>query len=398
MILKRLHAFGAALLAVLLLLVPSAWRGHTEGISVPQDRPTDDIAFEASQTAKLLGAPVQHFPAPQGLKGFDELPANARAFAFTLKPVPRSAPPPPVYFDNRKIVTARAPDGTVYGAYCGGDEVSELVPGHGFVSTFENRRQYYDPHHGYGYMPQNVYIGKSEGGMIRPTLFFRDVGSHTTAPHTLAMDSYGMAHLAVSDVNISQGNRLDLYWAIGDPKTGKWNSAWLIDRRGFTSWSHPWSAAWSDKVHLIWDWCDVSIHKRAPGMGAFHVEWTPKGFSRKTRVFSEPVKQLNAAVDQASGLLVIVLARDAGGVYVLSRSAEGKWTRPQLLHPSLRGSANVSIEAAGSRGFIIKAGSDSLIGDVDDFKQWLLRPSGKTLNVKRKFREYKPKTLIESLL
>ena len=71
---------------------------------------------------------------------------------------------------------------------------------------------------------------------------------------------------------------------------------------------------------------------------------------------------------------MIVLARDAGGVYVLSRSAEGKWTRPSLLHPGLRGGANVSIEAAGSGGFIIKTGSDSLIGGVDDSKQWLLRP------------------------
>jgi hypothetical protein len=94
-----------------------------------------------------------------------------------------------------------------------------------------------------------------------------------------------MVHLAVADVNLSQNNRLDLYWIIGDPKMGKWNSACLVDRRGFTSWSHPWSAAWSDKVHLIWDGCDVSINKRAPGMGAFHVERTANGFGRKTRIF-----------------------------------------------------------------------------------------------------------------
>lgn len=374
MILKRRHIFVATVIAVVILLVQSTWRGRTEVLNFPQHRPTGDAAFEARQTAKLLGVPVQNFPAPQGLGGFDELPINARDFTFTLTAQPRSGPPPPVYFAERKIVTARAPDGTVYEAYCGNDDESKIVPGHGFVSNFENRRQRYENHLGYGYMPQDVYIGKREAGRIRPTLFFRDVGSHTTAPHYLAIDNQGRVHLAVADVNVSQDNRLDLYWVIGDPKTGKWNSAWLVDRRGFTSWSHPWSAAWSDKVHLIWDWCDVSIHKRAPGMGAFHVEWTANGFGRKTRILSEPVRQLDAAVDQASGLLVIILARDAGGVYVLSRSAEGKWTRPGLLHPSLRGGANVSIEADGSGDFIIKAGSDSLIGGVDDSKQWLLRP------------------------
>ena len=371
---KRHHIFVAATLGLVMLFVGSALSRRTEALDLPQDRPADDAAFEAAQTAKLLGVPLQNFPAPQGLTGFDEIPTNARVFTFTLKAQPRSGPPPRIWFETRKIVEARAPDGTFYEAYCGNDDESEIVPGHGFVSNFENRRQWYENHLGYGYMPQDVYIGKSEAGRIRPTLFFRDVGSHTTAPHYLAIDNQGKAHLAVADVNISQDNRLDLYWVIGDPKTGKWNSAWLVDRRGFTSWSHPWSAAWSDKVHLIWDWCDVSIHKRAPGMGAFHVEWTANGLGRKTRIFSEPVRQLDAAVDQTSGLLVIVLARDAGGVYVLSRSADGKWTRPSLLHPSLRGGANVSIEAAGSGTFIIKTGSDSLIGGVDDSKQWLLRP------------------------
>ena len=371
---KRRYISIAAVLGLVMLFIGSPLSARTEVFDPPQDRPVDDVAFEAAQTAKLLGVAVQNFPAPQGLTGFDELPTNARAFTFILKAQPRTGPPPPVYFAKRKIVTARATDGTVYEAYCGNDDASEIVPGHGFVANFENRRQWYENHLGYGYMPQDVYIGKREAGRIRPTLFFRDVGSHTTAPHYLAIDNQGRVHLAVADVNTSQDNRLDLYWVIGDPKTGKWNSAWLVDRRGFTSWSNPWSAAWSDKVHLIWDWCDVSIHKRAPGMGAFHVEWTANGFGRKTRIFSGPVRQMDAAVDQASGLLVIVLARDAGGVYVLSRSADGKWTRPSLLHPSLRGAANVSIEAAGSGAFIIKAGSDNLIGGVDDSKQWLLRP------------------------
>jgi hypothetical protein len=342
-----------------------------------QDRPVGDVAFEEAQTAKLLGVRLQKFPAPQGLSGMDEVPANARAFAFTLKSQPESGPPPRVYFQDRKIVKAVAPDGSTYEAYCGRDDdgAYEIAPDHGFVSTFENRRQWYGNHLGYGYMPPNIYIGKRENGLIRPTLFFRDAGSHTTAPHALAIDGQGMVHLAVADVNISQGNRLDLYWAIGDPKTGKWNAAWLIDRRGFTSWSHPWSAAWGDKVHLLWDWCDVSFHKNAPGMGVYHVEWGPNGFGRKTRIFAGPVQEFDGAIDQQTGLLVIVMVKDKGGVYVVSRTAEGKWTRASLLHPTLRGSPDVSITAKGNGAFAIRASDDIMRERSDSTKEWLLRAS-----------------------
>ena len=363
---KRRPIFPVTVFILVLLVFGSTLSGRTE-VSDPQDRPTDDIAFEAAQTAKLLGVPVQNFPAPQALKGFDELPSNALQFKFILTSRALSGPSPRVSYHERKIVTARAPDGSVYEAYCGYDNPEQIVPGHGFVSNFENRRQWYENHLGYGYMPEDVYIGKREAGRIKPTLFFRDVGSHTTAPHYLAIDNRGMVHLAVADVNISQGNRLDLYWVIGDPNTGRWNAAWLIDRRGFTSWSHPWSAAWGNKVHLIWDWCDVSIHKNAPGMGAFHVEWSPNGFGRKTRIFTSPVGELDAAVDPQSGLLVIVLAQDAGGVYVLSRSADGKWTRPSLLLARLSGLDGVSIEPTQNGSFIVRAGSE-------DTKEWLLRP------------------------
>jgi hypothetical protein len=372
----KLPTLLAALL-LLLLVVGSNSRGLTSNFKAPQDRPGDDIAFEEVQTAKLLGVPLQKFPVPQGLNGMDEIPATARAFAFTLKLQPPSGPPPRVYFETRKIVKAVAPDGSIYEAYCGhdNDDPRQIAPGHGFVSTFENRRQWYENHLGYGYMPQDVYVGKRERGLIKATLFFRDVGSHTTAPHALAVDSRGMIHLAIADVNISQGNRLDMYSVIGDPKTGKWTSAWLIDRRGFTSSSQPWSAAWRDKVHLLWDWSDVSIHKNAPGMGAYHVEWSPNGFGRKTRIFISPVGELDAAVDQESGLLVIVLAKDDGGVYVLSRSADGNWTRPSLLDPTLTGHNDVSIAAVGHGAFVIRTDSSWVGGDSAKTKEWLLRPT-----------------------
>ena len=367
------------LLAVLSLfgvVLGSTSTGTTIKSNLSQDRPADDIAFEEAQTAKLLGVPLQKFPAPQGLNGMDEIPATARPFTFTLQSQPVSGPPPRVYFETRKIVKAVAPDRSIYEAYCGhdDDDPRQIAPGHGFVSTFENRRQWYENHLGYGYMPQDVYIGKRVGGLIKPTLFFRDVGSHTTAPHALSIDSRGMVHLAVADVNISQNNRLDMYSVIGDPRTGKWTSAWLIDRRGFTSQSSPWSAAWGDKVHLIWDWCDLSIHKNAPGMGAYHVDWSPNGFGRKTRIFTSPVDELDAAVDQQSGLLVIVLAKDDDGVYVLSRSSDGKWTLPSLLHPTLAGHNDVSIAALGNGAFVIRTDSSWIGGDSAKTKEWLLRP------------------------
>src|SRR6266498_764547 len=111
-----------------------------------QDPPVDPIAFEEAQTAKLLGIPLQKFPAPQGLSGMDEIPTSAAPFKFTLKAQPLSGPPPRVSFEPRKIVKAAAPDGSIYEAYCGSDDddPQQVAPGHGFVSTFENRRQWYE--------------------------------------------------------------------------------------------------------------------------------------------------------------------------------------------------------------------------------------------------------------
>lgn len=363
---KPRHIFVAAAVGLVMLVIGSLSRGRTAVLDIPQAlNSAEDSAFEATQTQKLLGVAVNDFPAPQGLGGFDEIPASAPAFRFRLSEQPLSGTKPRVWFETRLIVEARAPDGSVYEAYCGHDDPTEIIPGHGFVSTFDNRRQRYGTHHGYGFSPQDIFIGKREDGRLKPTLFFRDVGSHTTAPHSLAIDSNGLAHLAVADVNIYQDNRLDLYWVMGDPNSGKWLAAWLIDRRGFTSWAHPWSAAWANKVHLVWSWCDVSIHKRAPGMGAFHVEWSPNGFSRKVRMISGPVNELDAAIDPQSGRLVIILAKD-NGVFVLSRLANATWTRPVLLPPSLNKSNDVSIAAAKGGAFIVRIGSDNT-------REWLLR-------------------------
>jgi hypothetical protein len=61
MILKRRHTFVAAVIAIVILLAQSTWRGGTGALDSPQDRPTDDAPYEAKQTAKPLGVPVQIF-------------------------------------------------------------------------------------------------------------------------------------------------------------------------------------------------------------------------------------------------------------------------------------------------------------------------------------------------
>jgi hypothetical protein len=363
-----LRTYNPAAVLIMFLFIVN-WSGN-QGSDIPQRKAAaeNDAAFEATQTEKLLGVAVQNFPEPQGLGGFDELSTDTPPFRFTVTERRLSGAKPRLFFLRRRIVAARAPDGSVYEAFCGNDDEAEITPGHGFVSTFENRRQPYGTHFGYEYQPQNVYIGKRQAGKIIPTLFFRDVGSHITAPHHLAIDNQGKVHLAVADVNIFQDNQLDLYWVIGDPKSGKWNSAWLIDRRGFTGASHPWSGAWGDKVHLLWDWTVVGENVSAPGTGVFYLEWGSNGLGRKIRVVTGRVNGLAAAIDSRSGRLLIVLGRD-DGVYVLSRLANGNWSGPVLLHPSLNETSYaVSVHAVREGAFIIRTGSEKT-------KEWLLVPA-----------------------
>jgi hypothetical protein len=370
---RRHRMHSTSVLFLLLLLLGCIARDPVPAPQLAQAQPSgqrapeaeSDSDFEASQTQKLLGVPVQDFPPPQGLTGFDELSAAAPAFRFTVTERPPSGAKPRASYETRQKVQARAPDGSVYEAYLGQDNPGEIAPGHGFVSTLENRRQRYGTHHGYEYSPEDVFVGKRENGRLKPTLFFRDVGSHTTAPHYLAIDSREQAHLVVADVNIFQDNRLDLYWVIGDSMLGKWTTAWLVDRRGFTSWSHPWSAAWGDKVHLLWNWCDVSVHKRAPGMGLFHVQWGPGGFARKVRIIPGVVQEWDAAIDPKSGRLLVVFSKD-DGVYVISRSENGGWTRAVHLHPRINKRCEVSVEAVAGGHFVIRT-------DAEVTREWELR-------------------------
>ena len=218
-------------LALTLNLIGCAAGAHVNASDSAQARAgqqlpaEDDSAFEASQTQRLLGVALRDFPPPQGPTRFDELPHGLPKFQFNVAERPVSGAPPRAYYQNRPKVQARGPGGMTYEAYLGHDDPAEIAPGHGFVSTLENRRQRYGTHHGYAYSPQDIFIGMREAGRLKPTLFFRDVGSHTTAPHYLAIDGRGQAHQPVADVNVYQDNRLDLYWVIGDPASGRWTAA-----------------------------------------------------------------------------------------------------------------------------------------------------------------------------
>ena len=76
-----------------------------------------------------------------------------------------------------------------------------------------------------------------------------------------------------------------------------------------------------------------------------------------------------------TGLLVIVLVKDRGGVYVVSRTGEGQWTRPARLHPSLTGSPDVSIAAADDGAFVIRTSDDVMRERSNSTQEWLLRVS-----------------------
>jgi hypothetical protein len=376
---RRMTSNRLAIATALILMLPSAFRPPR---FAAQELPKHELDrwlraaadFETQQTEKLLGVPVQNFPRPQGLSGYDDLPPNRRPLRFGLTERSPKLPPPQAPYEIRSIVKAQAPDGSIYEAYSTRDE-DELTPNHGFASTYENRRQMYGTHHGYEFSPENVYIGRRVNGLLKPQLFFRDIGSHDTAPHHFAIDKKGMVYLAVADVNIFQENRLDFYAVIGDPATGRWTSAWLIDRRGFTSRSRPWTAAWGDTVNFLWNWCDESFHKNAPGMGIFHLEWTPSGWGRKVRVVKGVPRAWEAAIDARSGRVLLVYS-NSRGVYVTSRPEGGSWSRPTLLRSGLEGNVAVSVVGTEDGTFII---------GTDEFepREWVLRVRAQTTNVGR---------------
>jgi len=199
---------------------------------------------------------------------------------------------------------------------------------------------------------------------MKAALFFPDVGSHETAPHHFAIDNRGRVHLIVADVNIYQHNRLDLYWLIGDPGTGKWAAAWLVDRRTFTASSRPWSWAAADKVNLLWYWEKQGLDS-SPDEGIFYLQWQPRGFARKVRVATGRPTSWDAAVDPKSEKLLLVYSDDKG-VYLTLRNEGGTWTAPVSLNKSLTTHQVVSATTVSDGAFIIRTAHEAT-------REWLVR-------------------------
>jgi hypothetical protein len=333
---------------------------HVQGMPAPDplvDAPADPELFEVQQTRKFLGFAVKAFPRPQGPTKFDELPKDALPLRFELSERQPSLPAPKDWYEGRPGVVLKKSDGSEIEAYCGYDDEDKLLGGHGFQSTRVNRRHQYG---GGAHHPQDIYIGKRVGGRIEARLFFRDVGSHNTAPHSIAIDSKDRCHLAVADVDLGQFNRFKLYWLVGDFKTGKWSDAWLIDHRAqFTSYAHPASATWKDSVQVVWSWVNSLNNQVHEDSGLFHVQWTPAGFGKKQRIFKGDVHNAVAAVDPDSGRLLVVIQADK--VFVTSRPAVGAWTLPSPL-PEDAGA--VAVQSADKGRFIVRVAG----------KEWLLKP------------------------
>src|SRR5262245_13517625 len=101
-------------LSLLLILVPVQLVAQVQPSNQELERLIQEsVIFEEKQSEKLLGVPVQKFPDPQGLSGFDDLSANRPTLRFGVVERPPTGPGPRLSFETRPIVKAKAPNGTV---------------------------------------------------------------------------------------------------------------------------------------------------------------------------------------------------------------------------------------------------------------------------------------------
>jgi hypothetical protein len=310
---------------------------------------TTENAYEIQQTETVIGISVKSFAKPQGLSGFDDIPEGSPKLLFSLAQKKPTGGEPREWYHRRASIFAKGPDGSEYEAYCGHGHDKHIISGHNFLANLENRRHLYLNKFNYAYYPKDVFIGKPVKGQLKPNLFFRDVGSHTSSPHHFAVDSNGLCHLVVADIFSHANNPLKLYWLIGNPGNGKWKQAWLVHYRPeFTSWATPWTLAWRRDVHLIWNWASKK------GKGALcYLQWTPKGFGRKTRLYKSSGGNIDVAIDPKWGRIVVIFS-NRKGVFICSRSPSGVWTKPSYLKPELTKEHTVSIHALDRGRFLIR--------------------------------------------
>ncbi|HVF30685.1 MAG TPA: hypothetical protein VNA22_06920 [Pyrinomonadaceae bacterium] len=323
--------------------------------------------YERIQTSRIVGVAITDLSSPKNVAEFADLSSTALPLKFRLSRRPLTGPLPAPTYENRQTVKASAPNGTTYEGWSGRYSDGKVYPGRGENSTNANPRQRYALHHGYAFNPADVFIGRREGPKIRTLLFFRDVGSHETAPYHFTVDSRGLVNLIVSDVNISDNNELNVYALVGDPASGKWLAGTMLDRRGFTSWSHPWSGSSGETVHFLWNWGDATFDRTNQAMGLFYVDRSSNGYGKKIRIVDGLVESYGAAIDSGSGNLMIA-ARVGEEVYVAMRKADSTWLKPTRLNSAIATMMyDLSLTSTGNGSFVVR-GSGSKVSE------WVIRP------------------------
>jgi len=335
---------------------------------------------ERAATEKLLGVKVNDLPA---MKEFDESDPNSPTFKATILLQGSSQADFDPDLGMRSSVYATASDGSVWEAYCGKPGPKQVQfpelglssspapppeivePYEDFKSTPGNTRQSYDTHLGYAFNPLDIFVGKTKNGRLATTLFFRDVGSHTTAPHHMAIDQSDNIHLVVADVNISDNNSLDLYWVVGSVNGSKWTSAYEIDRRGFTSIAKVWNGAYHDTVHVLWSW-DTGQNK-SPEMGLYHIEKSLSGFSKKVRIFKGDVWSMSAAIDLKSGRILVAITNNED-CYLISKNPGEKWTRPTPMNKPEFRNAYIQLLPGDSDNFVLS------VNNMNSVATWSIQP------------------------
>lgn len=305
-------------------------------------------ADENTQTEKVLGVSVKEFPFPQqDLLNFEELPEKAPALNFFVEEVKVSLPAPRRFYHQKlSVFAAKDAQGETIEAFCAFASNKSVIPDPAFVSTQENRRLSYP----INFFPMNIYIGKRTDGKLKPLLFFRDIGQHNDRPHSMTLDKDGKCHLSVAEVYVIKGNRFKLYWLIGNLDTKKWEETFLIVQNDvFTGIAHSELASWRDTVHLVWN-----MNSKSPTSGIYYLDRKDKHFGKKVRIFPGQVNTFEMALDQDTGRILIAIPTENDGVMILSRSADGLWSKPRSLMEEFKEDVDLSLHASGQNTFILR--------------------------------------------
>lgn len=302
---------------------------HTEGMGPPDpiaDLPVDPVEFERLQTEKTLKLKVKNFPEPQGVERFETRGGGneLRFRASSRKP----QGPKPKSWTEEDTLEARARDGTLYQVFMGYGNAEVLAPGYEFPTSRTDRRHLLRD--GVD-SPKNLYFGRSTGGKLVPTLFFRDVGPYYLNCH-MALDSKGRCNLSLVDINLEQRDSFKLYSLVGDIDGGKWLDAVLLDQATVkTRYASTRCFALEDRIVITW----YRELEEGNGRGLFVVERSHAGFGKKVRLVQAMITAMDTILDPETKRILISYVT-ADGIFLLSRaSPDDPWEGPTPLDPTL---------------------------------------------------------------